>query len=126
MLPEYGHFDGEKYAFYRNARDLRGAVIIYVKCFLRKFENPLPEKDGKPDFHAALQNYVKGYGETVFENAVSDGTTPTIVSNEEVADHMLNTFGWVMRNKKSIPPTEVRTEIYALMERWNIQEYERK
>lgn len=127
MANTYGFFNGKTYTVFTNATDLRGAVVIMVKRIMKMAENnPVINADGTFDHKATLQNWIDDYGKTVVENAISDhGSNPyKIVSKDEVADHILNTYGWLTLNKTSIEQHIVSTEFAALMERWGMKDFE--
>ncbi len=127
MTNNYGFFNGQSYTSFVKATDLKGAVIIMVKRIMKMPENsPIFNEDGSFNHKATLQNWINDYGETVIENAISDyGTSPyTIVSKEEVADHIINTYGWLTLNNTSIDHSIVSKEFAALMERWGMKDFQ--
>lgn len=128
MNNTYGFFNGKTYAVFTHATDLKGAVIIMVKRIMKMAENsPVFNSDGTFNHRQTLQNWVNDYGEVVIENSRSDNggvSEYTIVSKEEVADHILNTFGWLTLNKTSIDRNIVYNEFVALMDRWEIKDYQ--
>lgn len=111
---EYGQLTmGKGYCVFTNANTLRDAVIIWVKRIMRMPENePVFKTNGKNDYKAV-----------VIENAENDGQEGiTGVCLEETADHIINTFGFLCENRKSIAPHIILPELLNLFERWGIQE----
>lgn len=122
---EYGHLTmGKGYAHLVNATSLSGAVTIWMKRVMKMRENsPVFKADSTVNFKATLQNWHNDYKSVVLYNAENDGQEGmTSVSLEETADHLINTFGFICENHKSVAPHRILPELMQLFNRWGIQE----
>lgn len=122
----YGYLDMEAGKHYQliNAHSLRDAGLIWLKRVLKMPENePVYLADGKFSVKTTLQNWVNGYGETVFEN-MDEPTTCTVVSVDEALDRLINAYGFLTVNKRSIEHSLFNEILNSIAADWQTKDYE--
>lgn len=107
--------------------NLKDAMIMFLEIIMAYPENEPVFVNGKVDTKQTLQNWVNDYGVVTFENMDSDGTeyTESIVGVEEVNDHLLNTFKWIIVNNTNIRPMLALEVLNEITTDWGIKDYDR-
>ncbi len=121
----YSYFNGTTNVVFTNAHSLRDAGSLFLKRVMRMPENePVYLEDGRFSVKTTLQNWVNDYGVTVFDN-MDEETNCSIVTVEDTIDHIINTYGWLCVNRKSIDNSLFNEILMSIVTEWGTKDYER-